>query len=95
MSWSLKNACIRALSVCFLASLFGCSAGLHDIQRRTSFVDSHPEISETMAQSILDEQRRYEALRFEIADLVYQIGVCLDSRARPDKDHAAAEVGVA
>jgi hypothetical protein len=45
--------------------------------------------SDRLAQSILDEQRRYEALRFEIADLVYQIGVCLDSRARPDKEERA------
>ena len=42
--------------------------------------------SDRLAQSLLDEQRRYEALRFRIADLVYQIGVCLDSPSRSSND---------
>ncbi len=45
--------------------------------------------SDRLAQSLLDEQRRYEALRFRIADLVYQIGVCLDSPARSSKEELA------
>ena len=42
--------------------------------------------SDRLAQSLLDEQKRYEALRFRIADLVYQIGVCLDSPSRSSND---------
>ena len=38
--------------------------------------------SDRLAQSLLEEQRRYDALRSMIADLVCQIGVCLDSRSR-------------
>jgi hypothetical protein len=45
--------------------------------------------SDRLAQSLLDEQKRYEALRFRIADLVYQIGVCLDSPSRPSNDELA------
>lgn len=45
--------------------------------------------SDRLAQSLLDEQRRYEALRFRIADLVYQIGVCLDSPSRSSNDELA------
>jgi hypothetical protein len=39
-----------------------------------------------LAQSLLEEQRRYDALRSMIADLVCQIGVCLDSRSRSNKE---------
>ena len=45
--------------------------------------------SDRLAQSLLDEQKRYEALRFRIADLVYQIGVCLDSPSRSSNDELA------
>jgi hypothetical protein len=45
--------------------------------------------SDRLAQSLLDEQRRYEALRFRIADLVYQIGVCLESPSRSSKEELA------
>ena len=45
--------------------------------------------SDRLAQSLLDEQKRYEALRFRIADLVYQIGVCLDSPSRSSDDELA------
>ncbi len=42
--------------------------------------------SDRLAQSLLEEQRRYDALRSMIADLVCQIGVCLDSRSRSSKE---------
>ena len=45
--------------------------------------------SDRLAQSLLDEQKRYEALRFRIADLVYQIGVCLDSPSNSGNDELA------
>ena len=41
--------------------------------------------SDRLAQSLLEEQRRYDALRSIIADLVYQIGICLDRRSRSNK----------
>ncbi|MEJ2649906.1 MAG: hypothetical protein P8016_16045, partial [Sedimentisphaerales bacterium] len=41
--------------------------------------------SDRLAQSLLEEQRRYDALRAIIADLVYQIGICLDRRSKSDK----------
>ncbi len=41
--------------------------------------------SDRLAQSLLEEQRRYDALRYMITDLVYQIGLCLDSRSRSSK----------
>jgi hypothetical protein len=42
--------------------------------------------SDRLTQSLLEEQRRYEALRSIIIDLVYQIGVCLDTRSRSSKE---------
>jgi len=45
--------------------------------------------SDRLAQSLLEEQRRYDALRSRIADLVYHIGVCLDSPSRSGKEELA------
>ncbi len=41
--------------------------------------------TDRLAQNLLEEQRRYDALRYMIADLVYQVGLCLDSRSRSNK----------
>ena len=41
--------------------------------------------TDRLAQSLLEEQRRYDALRYIIADLVDQVGLCLDSRSRSNK----------
>ena len=42
--------------------------------------------SDRLTQGLIEERRRYDALRTLIADLVYQIGVCLDSRSKPRKE---------
>ncbi|MBT8366661.1 MAG: hypothetical protein KJP23_18370 [Deltaproteobacteria bacterium] len=42
--------------------------------------------SDRLTQGLIEERRRYDALRTLIADLVYQIGVCLDSRSKTRKE---------
>ena len=42
--------------------------------------------SDRLAQGLLEEQRRYDAVRSMIAGLVYQIGVCLDSHSGANKE---------
>ena len=41
--------------------------------------------SDRMAHSLQEEQRRYDALRSLIGNLVYQIGLCLDSLTKSNK----------
>ncbi len=41
--------------------------------------------SDRLTQGLVEERRRYDVLRALIADLVYQIGVCLDSRSKTRK----------
>ena len=46
--------------------------------------------SDRLAQSLLEEQRRYDALRSIIADLVYQVGICLDRHFSSSNDRHLA-----
>lgn len=48
-----------AFAVVLFAGVFlltGCSTAQRDMQRRSAYVDSHPELSEDMAESIIAER---------------------------------------
>ncbi|MBW2427503.1 MAG: hypothetical protein JRF56_00980, partial [Deltaproteobacteria bacterium] len=50
--------------------------------------------SDRLTQGLIEERRRYDALRILIAELVYQIGVCLDSRSRTRKEELDKKIFV-
>ena len=58
MSWSntQRSARLAAVGILTALTVWGCSTAAQDAQRRMEFVDSHPGISELMAQAILDEE---------------------------------------